>query len=356
MPVERLKDETIHAVDLFCGVGGLTYGLRQTGIDVRLGVDVDPSCEYPYVANNEASFSLKSVEDMDGLTLRTALQGGSYRLLAGCAPCQPFSTYSLGRDHTSDSRWFLLNHFARLVTETNPDFVTMENVPRLKDQTVFSSFVTQLESLAFHVSYQVVNCADYGVPQDRKRLVLLASRHGRIGLIPPTTPGALRRTVRNAIGDLKPLQAGEADPKDRLHQAAALNEINLRRIQHSTPGGSWRNWPPHLIAACHLRETGERYGSVYGRMSWDTPSPTMTTQFYGFGNGRFGHPEQHRAISLREGAILQSFPKKYQFVQTDEQLAAKKVGRLIGNAVPVKLGEAIGHSFWEHVRNLQAFR
>lgn len=343
----------IRAADLFCGVGGLTYGLRQAGVDVRLGVDLDPACEYPYEANNDAPFMRAGVETISGDVIKDAWGEAEYRLLAGCAPCQPFSTYSQGRDHTQDGRWFLLDHFARLVEETSPDFVTMENVPRLRDQAVFSSFVAKLEALAFTVTHQVVHCADYGVPQDRRRLVLMASRHGSVELIAPTTPQGKRRTVRDAIGGLPPLVAGEMDGNDRLHQCAALTEVNLRRIRHSKPGGNWREWPEDLVLACHRKQSGERYGSVYGRMSWDGPSPTMTTQFFGYGNGRFGHPEQDRALSLREGAVLQSFPKNYRFVKQGDPILVKEVGRLIGNAVPVKLGEAIGRSFAAHARGLR---
>ncbi len=345
--------ESIRAADLFCGVGGLTHGLRRAGIDVRLGIDLDPACKYPYEANNAATFLCAGVESISGDVIHEAWGEAEYRLLAGCAPCQPFSTYSQGRDHSDDGRWFLLDNFARLVEQTSPDFVTMENVPRLRDQSIFASFVAKLQALSFTVSHQVVNCADYGVPQDRRRLVLLASRHGSIELVKPTTPEGRRQTVREAIGRLRPIVAGETDGADRLHQCAALTEVNLRRIKHSKPGGNWREWPDDLILPCHRKRSGERYGSVYGRMSWDAPSPTMTTQFFGYGNGRFGHPEQDRALSLREGAVLQSFPNNYSFARQGDPIFFKEMGRLIGNAVPVKLGEAIGQSFAAHARSLR---
>lgn len=136
---------------------------------------------------------------------------------------------------------------------------------------------------------------------------------------------------------------------DPLHQTATLSPTNLLRIRASKPGGTWRDWDPELVATCHRKRSGKTYPSVYGRMSWDEPAPTVTTQFFGFGNGRFGHPEQDRAISLREGAILQSFPKNYRFVKPGEPIHFSILGRLIGNAVPVKLGEAIGRSLVAHV-------
>jgi len=194
-----------------------------------------------------------------------------------------------------------------------------------------------------------VNCEDYGIPQHRQRLVLLASRLGPIRLLSPSELGGDRTTVRQSIADLPPLRAGERDRTDLLHQASILSELNRKRIEASKPGGTWRDWERKLVADCHKKRTGKTYPSVYGRMQWDEPAPTITTQFFGFGNGRFGHPEQDRAISLREGAILQSFPKDYEFVPPGDPIHKKSVGRLIGNAVPPTLGEVIGLSVLEHV-------
>ncbi len=337
----------IQAVDLFCGVGGLTRGLEKAGINVCLGVDIDPACEFPFTANNDADFSLKSVADLSASDLRAAIEEAPFTLLAGCAPCQPFSTYQqkLG---PSDGRWHLLEHFARLARELGPDLITMENVPNLRRQEVFRDFVATLEDLDFHVTYEVVDCVDYGVPQQRQRLVLLASKLGRIELMRPSNRSKLK-TVRDAIKRLPKLEAGGVCKRDPIHQSSELSKLNMKRIRASKPGGSWRDWNKNLIAACHKRDTGKSYPSVYGRMAWDGPAPTVTTQFYGFGSGRFGHPDQDRAISLREGAILQSFPKGYKFVPKGEPIHRKTIGRLIGNAVPVKLAEAIGKSLLQHV-------
>lgn len=338
----------VYAVDLFCGAGGLTHGLLKAGVDVRLGVDIDPACEYPYVANNNARFLLKSVEELEASELERHYRKNGIKLLAGCAPCQTFSTYNQ-KATESDKRWWLLLQFSRLVDELSPDLVAMENVPRLVEQKVFDEFVAQLEATGYSVDYQVVNCAEYGVPQQRNRLVLLASKLGPISLLTPGQFCKRPRTVRKAIGALPPLEAGTSHSKDPLHQCSALSEINMRRIVASKPGGTWRDWPEELVADCHKKASGKTYPSVYGRMTWDDPAPTLTTQFFGFGNGRFGHPEQNRAISLREGAILQSFPKRYKFVRPGEQVCQKSIGRLIGNAVPVRLGEVIGASLLAHV-------
>jgi DNA (cytosine-5)-methyltransferase 1 len=356
-PKSRTKSASkaikIKAIDLFCGAGGLTRGLEDSGIDVVTGVDIDPACEYPFTANNSATFLKKSVEDIEASDFTEALKDASLTLLAGCAPCQPFSTYSRGKSGPEDKRWNLLNHFARLVKELQPDLVTMENVPRLEKQDVFAKFVADLRADDYWVFHKVVDCADYGVPQHRNRLVLLASKHGPIEMIPPTVKMERYQTVRDAIEELPALKAGESCPDDPLHQASVLSPLNLKRIRASKAGGTWRDWDENLVADCHKKETGKTYPSVYGRMPWDQPSPTMTTQFFGFGNGRFGHPRQNRAISLREGAILQSFPRDYKFVAKDEPIYIKTIGRLIGNAVPVKLGNAIGKSIVRHVKELE---
>jgi DNA (cytosine-5)-methyltransferase 1 len=345
-PLPRVK-----AVDLFCGAGGLTRGLEAAGIEVFMGVDIDPACEYTYEANNDAKFLLKSVEKLSKSDFAEGFSGPGLTLIAGCAPCQPFSTYSQGKSVREDRRWNLLSQFARLVKELKPDLVTMENVPLLAKQAVFSRFVSGLKRDGFHVAHKVVDCAFYGVPQHRERLVLLASRLGPIEMIAPSVKPEGFGTVRVAIESLPPLEAGKKCPDDPLHQASILSPLNLKRIRASKPGGTWRDWEDKLVAACHKKETGKSYPSVYGRMPWDEPAPTMTTQFYGFGNGRFGHPDQDRAISLREGAILQSFPKNYDFVAEGKPVYIKTIGRLIGNAVPVNLGKAIGKSLLRHVRN-----
>ncbi len=345
---EPAASSRVVAVDLFCGAGGLTHGMERAGIDVRLGVDLDPNCEFPYTANNGAAFLPKSVSSLTGDEIRAAFGETRFRLLAGCAPCQPFSTYSQARKPSEDSRWNLLAEFGRLVVEADANLVTMENVPQVERETVFQDFVRSLEDNGFTVSRRVVECVRYGVPQARRRMVLLASKLGPIELL--DAEETTSATVRDVIGHLPRIEAGESWPDDPLHSAADLAPINLKRIRASRPGGTWRDWPAELVSKCHDKDTGKTYPGVYGRMPWDEPAPTITTQYYGFGSGRFGHPVQDRAISLREGAILQSFPPEYRFVKPGEPIARKTIGRLIGNAVPVKLGEAIGRSFLRHVQ------
>jgi DNA (cytosine-5)-methyltransferase 1 len=334
----------IVAADLFCGAGGLTSGLAKAGIDVRVGVDIDPACEYPYTANNDSQFLLKSVAKLSAEDFNLGT-GSNLKLLAGCAPCQPFSSYHQ-KATTKDRRWNLLNHFSRLAEEIQPDLITMENVPNLAKQKVFHRFVNRLKKQGFNVSHEVIDCSEFGVPQTRRRLVLLASKLGPISLMRKRNRKA--KTVKQAISNMPRLKAGQVSKRDPLHQASELSTMNLRRIQASTPGGTWRDWDKELVAPCHRRKTGKTYPGVYGRMTWSEPAPTITTQYFGFGNGRFGHPTQDRAISIREGALLQSFPKGYRFVKRGNPIYLKTIGRLIGNAVPVKLGEAIGNTLIAH--------
>ncbi|WP_298434714.1 DNA cytosine methyltransferase [uncultured Jannaschia sp.] len=341
-------EHQIIAVDLFCGVGGLTHGLTRAGVQVRIGVDLDPACRFPLEANNSAKFIEADVAELDPSEIASVFEASEISLLAGCAPCQPFSSYSQSaRRNGPHDDWELLSSFSELVLAVRPTLVTMENVPPLQKQQIFRDFVSALDEAGYFVDFAVVDGRNIGLPQQRQRLVLVASLLGPITIPESAKPPV---TVRDAISDLPPIEAGTADLNDPLHASASLSELNLERIRHSKPGGTWRDWPEEIVAACHKRSTGSTYPSVYGRMEWDKPSPTMTTQCYGFGNGRFGHPEQDRAISLREAAMLQSFPKDYDLVAPGATINFNVLGRMIGNAVPVLLGEFIGEILVEHVR------
>lgn len=337
----------ISAVDLFCGVGGLSCGLMRSGVNVVAGVDVDSACQFPYEDNISAKFVRSDVSSIESSEVAGLFGRDGIRMLAGCAPCQPFSSYSrAGRGRGYSKQWPLLAKFGRLVKDIQPELVTMENVPQLLQHDVFETFLSSLSN--YSLWFDVVECQYIGVPQTRKRLVLLGSRMGDIGAgLSRTHESAL--TVRDAIGGMSVIPAGEADRNDSLHIAPKLSEINEARIRASKPGGSWRDWPEVLRANCHIKDSGSTFPSVYGRMEWDKPSPTITTQCYGYGNGRFGHPTQNRAISLREAALLQTFPPEYRFCAPGEPVRFNRLGRLIGNAVPVRLGEVIGEYFVNHV-------
>jgi len=336
-------------VDLFCGAGGLTRGFTDEGFDVVAGIDLDPSARHPYEANNDSVFLYRDVRSLTGDLLEELFSGATHRILAGCAPCQPFSSYTQGQQHDESKRWELLDSFSRLIEECRPEIVTMENVSRLMSHPNFCLFEDRLKLGGYNVWRRVVPCADYGVPQSRRRLVLLASRLGDIVMIPPSHPRGHWRTVRDAIGSLPPLVQGSANEGDPLHCSSGMSPKMLDRIKASRPGGSWHEWPESLRADCHKKESCKSYRSVYGRMSWDEPAPTLTTQCYGIGHGRFGHPEQDRAVSMREAAILQTFPNDYEFVRPGEQVQFSRLGRLIGNAVPVSLARAVAASIHQHL-------
>jgi DNA (cytosine-5)-methyltransferase 1 len=336
------------AVDLFCGAGGLTCGLQRSGVRVSAGVDLDPAARYPFSWNNRSVFIEGDICKLRGETLTPLFPPGSVKILAGCAPCTAYSTLRNGRSPQSSKGWHLLDEFSRLVKEFRPEIVTMENVPKLSREPIYRRFVLRLKSLGYHVDARVVRAEEFGIPQRRRRLVLLASRMGPIN-VPVPRHGERIRTVRGAIGRLPRTRAGGSNARDPIHVAAGLTTGNLRRIRASRPGSTWRDWDKQLRLPCHNSIAGSRFSPVYGRMLWDAPSPTITTQAFNYGSGRFGHPSQARAISLREGAILQTFPRRYRFVKSGERVRLKTVGRLIGNAVPPKLGELIGQRIMQHI-------
>lgn len=340
----------IEVVDLFCGVGGLTCGLNQSGLKVKAGFDIEKTCKYPYEFNNNAKFFEKDIRKVTGEDINKCYSKNAIRVLAGCAPCQPFSQMSFKYQsdektkRENDKRYDLLLEFGRLIEETQPDIVSMENVPKIRNTTVFEKFLETLKTNGYKVDYKVVYCPDYGIPQNRRRFLLLAAKSGNIKLLDKTHSKENYVTVRETIGNLPKIESGQICPTDILHQTAKLSEINLKRIKLSKPGGSWKDWPEELRCECHKKDSGQTYSSVYGRMEWDKISPTMTTQFYCYGTGRYGHPEQDRALTLREGALIQTFPMNYQFTEPNTPFSLKEIAREIGNAVPVRLGEVIGKS------------
>lgn len=231
-----------------------------------------------------------------------------------------------------------------------PEIVTMENVPRIGSTPVFKAFVAKLEKLGYAVDFESCHCPAYGIPQQRRRMVLVASLLGEIRVPKGKVAPADYATVEQAIRELPPLGHGETDSADGLHKSRTLTPVNLKRIRNSTPGGTWEEWDEGLRAPCHRKSSGSTFRNVYARMVWDEPSPTITTLSYNYGAGRFGHPEQDRAISLREAAILQSFPREYEFVSPGQPVQFAPLGRLIGNAVPPKLAQAVGEAVVGHVK------
>lgn len=331
------------AFDFFCGAGGLTRGLRDAGIEVVAGIDSDDRCRSAYQHNNPCTLFLHSdIKAVDQNSL--GLEGPSWIseeiLFAGCAPCQPFSQHRKGSRKGRDAT--LLREFGRLVEDLLPDYVLIENVPgiaRVPGFSTFRRFLHMLDTHGYQYSYDVLDAKSYGVPQNRRRLVLLANKDRKPSLPEPTHGGQFCpvRTVREAIAHFPAIGPGEHHPEILNHVAASMIELNQERLR-ATPhdGGDRRSWPVRLRLDCH---TGHDKGhtDVYGRMSWDSPAPALTGRCHSISNGRYGHPEQDRAISLREAASLQSFPDDYRFFGSSKAIAMQ-----IGNAVPVRLAEQLG--------------
>ncbi len=339
-------------VDLFCGVGGLTRGLLDAGLDVIAGFDIDPTCQFTYEHNNNVNYHLRNIRDVDGQEITELYAVDAINILVGCAPCQPFSQmrFKLGQANANDEKYNLLLEFGRLIEETHPTIISMENVPQIRETLIYQEFLNILQRNGYQFDAKVVFCPDYGIPQTRRRFVIVGSLLGPIHLIEPTH---VRNDVhvRDFIGNLPQIAAGETHADDPLHHSASLSERNLARIRASVPGGTWRDWPEELRCECHRRNSGQTYSSVYGRMTWEQIGPTITTQFYSYGTGRYGHPEQDRALSLREGALLQTFPANYEFINPDVPFGLCDIARHIGNAVPVRLGEVIGISIINHLHD-----
>lgn len=274
-------------------------------------------------------------------------------LFCGCAPCQPFTKQNtIQPEPSDDDRVPLLSYFTKLVESCRPDIVFFENVPGIQsikhDSQPFARFVSIVKRLGYSISRaSAVRLMQYGVPQSRRRLVLLISRHGSIELPPPTHgPGRESPyvTVRDTIADLPPIAAGETHLDVLNHRAAGLSERNLQRIGVTPEGGSHREWQDSLKLPCHKNTDG--HSDVYGRMWWDRPASGLTTRCISYSNGRFGHPDQNRAISIREAACLQTFPRKFEFKGSLGAMA-----RQIGNAVPPRITELAGAHFNRHLRD-----
>ena len=347
----------INAVDLFCGVGGLTYGVQTAGINVIAGYDIDPRSQFAYEFNNKAKFILKDVKEIDDQEILSLYpKDTDIKVLMGCAPCQPFSTYShkyKGNKNTIQ-KMDLLSYFGKQIEFVKPDIVSMENVPRMVKEPVFKDFLKTLSDNGYAFDYRVVYAPEYGVPQKRKRLLLLASKLGDIKLLPPQFDKNNYPTLRDTISNLPKIKDGETDIHDPLHRSRKLSDLNLKRIKQSKPGGTWKDWDEDLLLEAYKKKSGKSFSSVYGRLDWNQPSSTITTQFPGIGNGRFGHPEQDRALSLREGAMIQTLPRNYLFTEPERggNYPIAQVALQIGNAVPPKLGEVIGESINQHLRSL----
>ena len=352
----------IKVFDFFSGAGGSAKGFQNAGLQVVFATDNDPDAAKTFKANfRKRIFHERDIAELTVEELKTSLKAYSKHpiLFSACAPCQPFTKQNTQRK-SNDVRKKLLDEFCRFVVACHPDLIFVENVPGLqKLDDVKGPFATLLGSLnkeGYKYTYKIISARDYGVPQKRRRLILLASLLGPISFPAkthgPGTDHTKYSTVGDWIGDLPSINAGECHPSLSNHRAASLSPINLERIQATPEGGSRRAWSANLQLSCH---SGEYVGhsDVYGRMSWDKPASGLTTRCISLSNGRFGHPEQDRAISVREAACLQTFPRDFVFYGSLNSMA-----RQIGNALPVLLAERFGQHFIDHVNAYvrEAFR
>ena len=354
---------TVKVFDFFSGCGGASRGFQDAGMDVIFGLDWDLDAARTFRQNFPAAvFEERDIRDVREETVYELAsdQKPHALLFCGCAPCQPFTKQNTIRpEPAQDDRVPLLLEFLRFIRKCTPDFVFVENVPGIQnvcpDSEPLGSFLKGLKECGYSYSDPTrasIPLKRYGVPQGRQRFLLLAGLHGPVELPSATHgPGTGHpeySTVRDWIGDFPKIRAGETHPEIADHRAAGLSPLNLERIQATPEGGGERDWPRHLRLKCHQGRAG--YTDVYGRMSWDKPASGLTTRCISYSNGRFGHPDigQHRAISVREAACLQTFPMDFAF---SGNLNSK--ARQIGNAVPVRLTSLVGRHVLSHLADVR---
>lgn len=334
-------------IDSFSGAGGLGLGLERAGFDILLSFDIDPKCIDTINANPSYFQHAAEVADitnmLDGVLLeKCGLKRGELFLLAGGPPCQGFSIQRRGND--TDVRNELVLKYGRLIDELYPAFFVMENVSGIagkRGKTILQSLIESTEAMGYNVHVALVDAQEYGVPQRRKRYIIVGERKDIGASYMYPTPNGVAKTVRDTIGGLPiPPNDGSDYPGISLHRRDRLSPLNLKRINAIKEGEGRDNLPSDLLADCHKVDSAIiGYRNVYGRMAWDEVAPTITARFDSFTRGKFGHPDQPRTISLREGALLQTFPLDFVFTGTKVDVA-----RQIGNAVPPVLAEQIGKS------------
>lgn len=339
------------AVDLFCGAGGFTLGLERAGFDVLLGIDSWQLAVDSYAQNFTHPVLCADLATMTGRDIlrRARARKGEIDLVVGGPPCQGFSIQRIGADH--DLRNSLVLEYARLLREVSPRLFIMENVLGLmgkRGKELFNAFLASVGKAGFDTAFHVVNAADYGVPQLRRRVVVLGWRRNDTAgfeLPKPSVAAGRYVTVFQAIGDLPPPETSK--PRDPLHKETRLSDVNKERLRHIPEGGGMEDLPVRLRVDCHKAgadKIGHRY--VYGRLAAGRPAGTITARFDSFTRGRFAHPYEHRNITLREGARLQTFPDSFGFSGNQEDVAAQ-----IGNAVPPALAEALARSAARSLRD-----
>lgn len=344
------RKQNIKAVDFFCSGGGMSYGLTKAGIDVIAGIDIDSKCKETFETNIPAAkfihADVKKLKTADLLKYVNIKVNDDNMIFIGCNPCHFWTIINTDKTKSQESRNLLMD-FKRFVNYYNPGYVIVENVPGIlsrKEESGLDRFVVGLERKGYKIEYKVVNLNNYGVPQNRKRFSLIATRVNDKPIFPKPIKGR-QAVVEDFIGEhkgFKKIKAGNIDKTGFLHTTARLSETNLKRIKRTPKNGgtrlAWAN--SGLQLNTYKKRDKNSFKDVYGRMSWGKPAPTITTKFYSLSNGRFGHPEEDRAMSLREGATLQTFPKSFVFKTNNMGGTAK----IIGNAVPPEYARRIGLS------------
>ena len=337
-------------IDSFCGAGGLALGLQRAGFNILLSFDIDSKC-IETINKNTQHFQHSAVtadiaDMLNGNILeKCAIKRGELFLLAGGPPCQGFSVQRRGSDQ--DERNDLVLKYGQLINELYPCYFVMVNVSGLagkRGKTILQQLIEDVEAIGYTVHIQLLDAQDYGVPQRRKRYINIGERKDLgVHYEYPKATGE-HKTVRDAIGNLPaPPADGKDHPDISLHRRDRLSPTNLRRIQAIGEGQGRDDLPEDLLADCHKIDSSIiGFRNVYGRMAWDDVAPTITARFDSFTRGKFGHPEQDRTISLREGALLQTFPEDFMFTGNKVDIA-----RQIGNAVPPRMAEEIGRSIIE---------
>jgi len=337
---------TLRAIDLFCGAGGLSRGLVDAGFDIVAAVDSWDVALRSYRANFPDHLALSAdASVLSAGAISSEVKSSKIDLVVGGPPCQGFSIQRIGHDH--DDRNDLVLAFGRFVAEIRPRCFLMENVPGLLGQRgrhIARKFTQTLTESGYDIRHAIVDAADFGVPQTRKRVLFVGWDRDilpEFSFLSASSPERRPRTVREAIGDL-PAPPADFVPMagDPLHRRIRLSARNLERLRLIPPGGGFENLPIEMRVECH-KSGAARIGhrSVYGRLAPDKPAATITARFDSFTRGKFGHPWDERNITLREGARLQGFPDSHEFYGTQEEIAAQ-----IGNAVPPPLAYHFGQA------------
>lgn len=337
------------AIDLFAGGGGLSQGLRQAGFTVCAAVEIEPHASATYQANHAGTVLFqRDIRKITGDELISTSPTGKIDLIAACPPCQGFCTLT-AKYQREDVRNELIFDFVRLVKEIKPQSIMMENVPGLangKGKLVFNAAMYDLRTAGYNLTYDVLEVANYGVPQNRRRLVVLGSLSKNLSIPLPSHARVPKEgqhpwaTVRDAIAQVeKPKTMKKStdiggNARSNWNVVRDMSEINKARLRAIRAGQSRSKIPMELRPECH-KKSDVGFSNVYGRMVWDAPSPTITGGCTTLSKGRFGHPSQLRTISVYEAALLQTFPADYKF---DTKLM-DKVCNIIGNALPPLFAE-----------------